>query len=248
MAKRSRPISSRKPARKQASRVAKGLTILRRKKLIGKDEFKNPLSGSARKIVRKYAGVIEGRDTVVTPKTRLIPKRLRKALKERHGRLVVPKVEGTVSTVVKRIPAKGRGKKREAAYTTIERTVRKRSGELERQTVETPTIEISGLPKGKVYKVSGRNWGRGFLRQFANKKSLDEFLAFYDNGQEWLDISIGNLTRGFKDDYEAPWFRVLYWKNDRKHRVTFQAPDRAMAVTLFEDVYGDYPIISVTAL
>lgn len=242
MATRSSSKSRRRAPKKQPSKVSRGLTILRKKGLIGKGEFSNPKSGGARNIVRKYAGVIEGRDTVVTPKTKLIPKRYRKALKERRGKLVVPKVDGTITTTVKTVGRKGN---RRLAVTRTRRTSR---GNIEHDEVAIPSIEISGLQKGKVYRISGKNWGRSYSRYFANKKTLDEFLAFYDSGREWLDISQSKLPRGFQDDSGYPWFRVLYWKGKKKHRVTFQAVDRAHAVTLFEDVYGDFPIINVTEL
>lgn len=167
---------------------------MRRKGLIGKDEFKNARSGGARNIVRKYAGVIEGRETVVSPKTRLIPGRLRKALKERRGKLIVPKVEGTVSTSIKRVGKKG------AKKIVITRSRRTANGQLVHETVTTPNLEIPKLPKGKVYRVVATNWGRQSARYFSNEKSLNEFLDFYDNSREWLDISIANLPKSFTDD------------------------------------------------
>lgn len=234
--------SRRKPVRKQASKVKRGLIILRKKGLIGQDEFKNSSSGGARSIVKKYAGVIEGRDTVVTPKTKLIPSRYRKALKQRRGKLVVPKVDGTITTTIKRVGKKGEKR------LSITRTRRTARGNIEHDEVAIPNVEIPSLAKGKVYRISGKNWGRSYSRYFANQKSLNEFLAFYDSGREWLDISMSKLPRGFSDDTGYPWFRVLYWKNRKKHRITFQALDRAHALTLFEDVYGDYQIISITEL
>lgn len=200
MAKRSKRIR-RKAPRRQASPVKKGLIILRKKGLIGKDEFKGkkPTKG-ARNVVKKYADVIEGRSTVVKPSTRLIPSRLRKQGRERRGRLVVPKTRGTVSTRVKRIRVSGNRKLKIKPHyrTVIERTRRVR-GKLTHEIVNISVETIQPLTEGKVYRVSIKNGnGHEWSTHIATEEALKDFLERYDTAREWFDISIVDLPDSFK--------------------------------------------------
>lgn len=188
MAKRSSKKSSASRPRRQAlSQKKRAIETLRKKGLIRRDEFKGKLGGSASRVIAKYKDVLEGRAVVVKPSSRLIPKRIRKALKERHGRVVVPKVNGRISTTVGQ-----RG--------IIRRTRRGAGGELIRETVATPQIEIPKLPPNKVYRVSIRNSsGHQWSTYYRNQKLLDNFLEQYDNAREWFDISVVDLPAAFKD-------------------------------------------------
>lgn len=199
MAKRSK-THRRKPPRRQGTQVQKGLIILRRKGLIGNKEYRQAKpTKAARKLVRRYQDVIEGNATVVTPKTRLIPAHMRKALKERNGKLVVPKVAGTVSTNIVR--TRRRVGKKMVHGIEIRRTRKSTSGKLIRELVATPMGEIPPLKPGTVYRVTMKNWGKERARYFSTNKAMTEFLDFYDNRLDsYADIAVVKLPKAFSDD------------------------------------------------
>lgn len=183
-------ISRRSSASRQAARATqRKISLLRQKGLIGRTEFRGKPSGSAYKLIRKYADVIEGRATVVKPSTRLIPKHLRKQAKERRGRLVIPKVEGTVSTVIKRTK-KG---------PVIIRKRRRAGGETVVEKVAWPLGALPILAPGEVYRVTMPNWRTS--KYFGSEKTLDEFIGFSSSLSEFADIAVVELPSQFRDAF-----------------------------------------------
>lgn len=187
---RSKKISSTSRRQSQrAKQTQQSLAKLRKAGIIGRTEFRGKPSGRAYGIIRKYRDVVEGTAVAVKPKTRFIPKQLKKAYKERRGLLIIPKTRDTISTSVTR-SKKGQ--------VEIKRTRRTPRG-LIREEVTTPSREIPPLPPGKVYRARMLNWGSESNRYFAAQKSLNDFLNYYDNIQHWMDISITDLPPAFAD-------------------------------------------------
>lgn len=163
--------------------VARSLAVLRRKGLIGAKEYRGKPGGGAYKLIRKYRDVIEGRATVVKPKTRLIPKQIKTAFKERRGRLVVPKVEGTVATTVERVKT---GKHQ---YTTkIMRSRRVPGRGIIREQVLDVSRDLPELKLGQVYRITMPNWQSA---KFAfSEQELNDYIGKSSNLRIWADITV----------------------------------------------------------
>lgn len=169
--------SSQSVRRRQAARETnRKLKILRDKGLIGKNAYKGKPSGGAYRVINKYSDVIEGRAVVVKPKTKLIPKHMRRAFRETHGRLIVPKPNGTISTTVTRKKGK----------TVVERTRINEFGVKERERVETP-LAVPTLREGEIFRISMPNWRSA--RYVVSEELLEEELNRYRYLREWIDIA-----------------------------------------------------------
>lgn len=169
-------------SRQARAKTAAGLQKLRKAGLIGPTEYRGKVGGGGYRLLNKYRDVIEGRAVAVKPSTKLIPKQVRAAYKGRKGKLVIPKVPGTVSTSVERI------KSGDTWRVKVSRSRRVPERGIIREEVLDVSREWPPLKPGQMYRVTMPNWRDAY--NFFDQDTLEEFMDHSANLRIWADVSV----------------------------------------------------------